>query len=186
MACSTDSRLAKLGHARLALELEERIVQLLIVDVHLAHLRLNPLSCLLSQGLALLLRPASVPLLANTSVGDPRWEKVWRLLDTPLSCKVVPLGVPVRRDGYGIPIRLERDEQTRITRVGVKPFYDFWPVDQLLQLGDREFLRSAAGHVHEFRGHTAACLRCLRVIPSFSWPAFRALYWSSSSSSSSE
>jgi hypothetical protein len=66
-----NSRLPKLGHIRLALELEESIVQFLVIDVDLAHLRLHPLPCLLLEGHVAFLFFDGVSLVGDTSICDP-------------------------------------------------------------------------------------------------------------------
>lgn len=113
-------RLSEFRHGRLALEFEERLVQLLIVDVDLAHFGLDPFPRLLAEGLVGLFGLDGVTLLADTGVGDPgcvvsantlvvvwderyelTWKEVWRFLDTPLAGEVVPFGVPVGGNGDG-------------------------------------------------------------------------------------
>jgi hypothetical protein len=65
------SRLSKLAHTWLDLVLEESVVQFLIVDIDLAHLRLDALPCLLLERLIGFLGFYCVALLPNTGIGDP-------------------------------------------------------------------------------------------------------------------
>lgn len=65
-----DVQLSVLGHLGLGLKLEEGIVQLLVVDVDLSHLRLNALARLGFERLPLLLLLDRVSLRCDAGIGD--------------------------------------------------------------------------------------------------------------------
>lgn len=61
---------SELSHLRLGLEAEKGVVQLLVVDVDLAHLRLNAFASLLLERLSVLLLLDGVALSSDTSIGN--------------------------------------------------------------------------------------------------------------------
>ena len=131
-----DTHFTKVCKRRLGLELEERVVQLLIVDINLAHLGLDPLPRLGLQTHPRLLLLHRVPHRRNTRVRDIRGKLERRFLDTPLSLQIIPLGAPVRWDGDGVSVGLEVKQETRVSGGHVCPFHDFWFLDELLEFSD--------------------------------------------------
>lgn len=139
-------------------------MQLLVVDVDLAHLGLDALSSLGLEGLAFLLLLDRIPLGRDTRVGNETCagrgsalphssssranegltrELELSLLDSPLALEVVALLTPVGRDGDGVAVALDLDEEFRVGGRDVDPVDDFWLLDEAFELGDGEAVELA-------------------------------------------
>lgn len=112
---------------------EERIVQLLVVDINLAHLGLHPLPRLGLQLGRILLLLDRVPELHDSRVLDKIRQVKWHLLNTALALEVLPLLVPVRRDRNRVTVALELHQQVRVRGRHVDPVYHLWVLSHLLQ-----------------------------------------------------
>lgn len=98
----------------LGLVAEEGVVEFLVVNVELAHLRLHALALFLFEGLLLLLLEDRVAHLGDARVGDELGELEWGLLDTALAGEILALEGPVTGNGYDVALCLDLDEQTRV------------------------------------------------------------------------
>lgn len=99
-----DSHLPKPGDKRFCLELEERVMQLLIINIHLPHFRLNSLSRLRFQTHPRLLLLYGVPHRRNPRISDVTRQLERRFLDTSLSLQIISLSTPMCRYWDGVPI----------------------------------------------------------------------------------
>lgn len=138
--------LAKARHLWLGLVLEEGVVELLVVNVNLAHLGLDPLACLLLERRALLLLFDRVALCRDPRVGNEGGQLERRLLDASLALEVVALLGPVLRDRDCVPVRLDLDKQLRVCSRRVDPVDHLGLAHEALQVGDgqaRELLELA-------------------------------------------
>lgn len=112
---------------------KERIVQLLIVDIDLAHLGLDPLPGLGLQFGRILLLFDRVPELHNPCILDKIRQVKGHLFDTALALEVLALLVPVHGDRDGVAVALELDQQVRVRGGHVDPVHDLGVLGHLLQ-----------------------------------------------------
>mmetsp|Transcript_26278 Transcript_26278/g.63300 ORF Transcript_26278/g.63300 Transcript_26278/m.63300 type:complete len:294 (-) Transcript_26278:268-1149(-) len=126
------------GHAlRLGLILEEGVVEDLMIDVKLAHLRSHFVPGLAPEPLGGLLLHDRL-----ADLGDPRGLDVLRelergLLDPTLPRHVPPLVRPVPRHSHGVPVRFQKDQMARVRGMGIPNLDDVRPSHQALQHGHR-------------------------------------------------
>ena len=119
-------------------------MQLLVVDVHAAELRLYALACARLECLVRIRGGHGITQAGNAGLGNVRRELVWWLVDTAAEAKIVSLATPVRWNRHCIAIALEMYEQLRIVRRDIDPLDDLGLADALLELGNRHALRKTA------------------------------------------
>mmetsp|Transcript_136776 Transcript_136776/g.381242 ORF Transcript_136776/g.381242 Transcript_136776/m.381242 type:complete len:233 (+) Transcript_136776:1318-2016(+) len=126
-----------LGEFWLVGKLEEGIVENLVIDIELSHLRMYPVSALLLQRLGFLLLHDGLTDLRNASGLDEVGKLEGRLLHTALAGHVLALAAPVPGHVHGVAVRLEVHEEPRIGGRRVPHLHNVRPPDQRLQLSHR-------------------------------------------------
>ena len=94
------------AHLRFRLPLEKGVMQLLVVDVDLPHLRPDPLPHLGLERLLVLLLLQCLPHFHDAGCLDEFWQIERRLFDAALALEVLPLEAPVTWNGHRVPCRL--------------------------------------------------------------------------------
>ena len=125
------------------MKFEECIVELLIIDVNLAHLGLDTLASLGLERHVCFLFFDGITLSRNACVGDVGGKLKGWFLDTALPLQIVTLGAPMCGNRNSVAIAFEVKKNSRICGGDVCPLYHFRFCDQLLELGNRKTIELA-------------------------------------------
>ena len=132
------------------LVLEESIVQDLVVNLDLAHLRLHAFSHLLLQCLGIVCLARLLPKLADARLLNEVWQLEGYLVDATLVLQIAALLRPVSWDRHRVPDLLAFEQEEWVFGRDVPGFNQVWPPHLHLKVEDfhlSELLTLLLGHL---------------------------------------